>query len=522
MTLAEWKAQLAGQGTAPVAADAAPDEAVDPNSVMHGAPLRPRLEYNGNSLETDATDPEGRFLSFTDDPARYLGHAAKGVARSPLDLVKGFVGMATTRPDKTLSAIAKPIANAIKHPIDTLGYLNTHPDEVGSGVGQAVLGGALPDAANAVVEKGPGIAGRAMSTVGRGAEALGDFSAKTNKKGIVPLVTAATGHPWMTAAELAAPPVLRAAGRGLQRGGAALEGLDLSLRDRTPVPPQPPTPAEAMREKVAGARGDVEAGFSRPVASKLNGLKSSATDISYPTADVANPGELFPYQKDSLAALRETAANKKAAAPVQELANKFGENKWANDKSAQPVDASTTPNREAVLQERYKRRYAGESWDSIEADPRTKLNAETARFGNTLNDPDYAAKVAALRAPPVVNRPYETADYAMDNAFTRARGGDPVPDLKMMAGEMSPVEALYAKDPQARIGGEGRTTGTTTTPLLDDVFGQHEDLNTVGANGSDPHMAPSALDQLSQLSGRALSPADADALFKRFRNFKGV
>lgn len=465
--------------------------------------------------DTDMNDPEGKKLSFTKDPSRYLGHAAKGLARSPIDLVKGLLGL----PAQIVKGLGVDLPTLIANPSlvteipqaakDAAEFANTHPDDMGSLLGQALLAPKVPGAANAALRNGPRIAGKTLSAVGRGAEAAGEFAAKTNKKGIVPLVTAATGHPWMTAAELAAPPVLKGAGKLAQKGGAALEGLDLSYKGRVPFERAAtevgPDPAEVMREKVAGARGDVEAGFARPVAAKLNGLKSKATDVSHPTAEVVSPGELFPYQSESIKGLAEA---RKAAA---------GDNAWANDASAQP-------------------------------------------------------------AVPVVERASTPADYAMDNAFTRARGGEPAPRMNDLAHELpkseafkglqdavrrsklSPIEKFLEDDPQAAVGGEGRMTGQfdegsggltdaaagrlprypspAEQAVADSLHGgefgpdqidttgydsavldaQHPDYGGIPAEfGPNARGGPlSPLDALSRLSGRGVSGMRANELLTRF------
>lgn len=310
----EWEARR--RGAVPAAAPA----------------VNPDVEYDANYQP----DPNNERLSFTQDPSRYMGHALKGLVRSPVDLVKGFLGI----PGQVVKGLTQDVPALLNDPsllMEAPGaikegaqYANTHPEEMGSFLGQSLLAPKVPGAANAALAKGPGIVGRGMGAVGRGMETVGTSKAlkSANKYGV--MGTAMSGHPGIAALELAAPPALEYGGRAMQRGGAALEGLDLAYKGKTPFAreagPEPVDPAAVMREKVAGARGDVEAGFSRPVAGKLNGLKSTATDVSHPSAEVVSPGELFPYQRDSIRGLRE------AAQPPME-------NAWANDASAQrPID----------------------------------------------------------------------------------------------------------------------------------------------------------------------------------------
>lgn len=316
--------------------------------------------------------------------------AGLGLLRSPLDLAKGVVNT-VVHPLDTLMGLGHTVA----HPIEAVTDLAKHPREAGSLLGQMLLAPKVPEAANTVLAEGPGIVGRGISKVGRGMEAVGTSKAlkSANKYGAIG--TAVSGHPGLAALELAAPPALEYGGKLAQKGGAALEGLDLAYKGKIPTPfardaePAVVDPVEVMREKVAGAREDVGAGFSRKVASKLNGLTSEATDISHPTADVANPSELFPYQRDVIQGLK--GARNSAA----------GDNAWANDASAiDPRDAGVRFSSKAEM-------------DAAQPAP----NAFTGKGAKLADTADAADELGSLMdalhgedAPPVGNGTFSPLD----------------------------------------------------------------------------------------------------------------
>jgi hypothetical protein len=342
-TFAQWEAKRRG-GQAGVQADSSPTP-MNPNDIQDVSPdviasaekflARPALKLG--PTDTDASDPTGAKLSLTKDPSRYFGHAAKGLARSPIDLVKGLLNL----PAQVVHGLGVDLPALIADPSlvteipqaakDAVEFANTHPDEMGSLLGQSLLAPKVPGAANAALRHGPTAVGRTMSAVGRGAEAVGTSKIAKMASKFGPMEAALRMDPYGIAVA-AAPKVLEVGGKALQKGGAALEGLDLAYKGKVPFAreagPEVVDPADVMREKVAGAREDVSAGFSRPVASKLNGLKSSATDISHPTADVVSPGELFPYQRDAIRGLEDTAK---------------GDRAWSQDLSAQPEGVTPPP-----------------------------------------------------------------------------------------------------------------------------------------------------------------------------------
>jgi len=78
---------------------------------------------------------------------------------------------------------------------------------------------------------------------------------------------------------------------------------------------------------------------------------------------------------------------------------------------------------------------------------------------------------------------------------------------------LSPIQKFLEDDPQAALGGEGRMTGQ-----FEEGSGG---LSDVAAGNITRHPVPalSPLDELSQMSGRALTPEQAQALLDRFQGF---
>ena len=143
--------------------------------------------------------------------------AALGLARSPWDLLKNTLGL-VAHPVESM----KGMAHAVSNPRETIQQLGDNPREAGSALGQLLLGRyAVP----ALAPKVPGT----LSAVGGRAEALGSALAETKLGGLgLPGLGAAEAifrSDPMGAAVAAAPYALKYGGRGLQRTGAALEGL---------------------------------------------------------------------------------------------------------------------------------------------------------------------------------------------------------------------------------------------------------------------------------------------------------
>lgn len=451
-TFAQWEAQRRGQTTA---APAGPDY---------------NMEYDANHQP----DPNGERLSFVDDPARYLGHMSKGLLHSPFDLVKGFLGI----PGQVVKGLTQDLPTLVKDPsllLETPGMLkdaahfaNTKPDEMGSLLGQMLLGPHVPGAVNTALAKGPSIVGKGVSAVGKGAEAAGTSRILKRAQALAP-IEAATGHIGPAIASAVAPPVLEYGGKLLQRGGAALEGLDLAYKGKVPfareAAPEVVDPADVMREKVAGAREDVGAGFSRKVASKLNGLKSSATDISHPTAEVAGAGDLFPYQKDAIDGLRG-ARNTQSLVDVPDIYD----NPWENDLSAvKPTTLSDSPSFKG-LQDSVRRSNQKPIENFYEDNPQARVGGEGRMTGQ------FEEGAGGL------------SDIASGN-FTRNKVLSPT-DARITSMDMPPDAGMPA-----------------------DFF--DEGMRPLAETGRPTANPASTLDELSQLSGRQASPARMQQLLDR-------
>lgn len=291
------------------------------------------LVRQGASSTGDETEPLGpRYHpGLGDDPTSAvmgeLGRtgleALKGVARSPLDMVKALL-----HPIDTVTGLA----HTVIHPLDTVESLAKSPRDAGSVLGQLLLAPKVPEAANAILREGPSMVGRGMGSVGRGAETAGKSSILKKAQALAP-IEAATGHIGPAIASAVAPPILEYGGRALQRGGASLEGLDLSLKSRPPAAPveDPIDPAaDTVRETVRTARDLKDKGASpAQAASRAGWPLGKSSDVPYRADPVTPNTDLFPYQSEEL-------ANQRAASRIDALGKKIGSNTWADDVSAQP------------------------------------------------------------------------------------------------------------------------------------------------------------------------------------------
>lgn len=489
MTLQEWKAAQLGQGRSTVADPAPTPPAVAPQGG------EPTPEDGPLGAMRHATSGDDYTSAFMGEVGRTAKEAGIGLARSPLDLVKGAYNT-VAHPLDTLMGLGHTIA----HPVEAVENLAKNPRDAGSLLGQMLLAPKVPEAANTALAKGPGIVGRGMGAVGRGAEALGQSKAVRGASKLGAIGSAMHGNiPGVLTA--LAPEALEMTGRGMQRGGAALEGLDLSLGKKGAVATIP----ESRRLGPARVSTEVP-----NYGSQLDAVDGPGSWERSPSDNPLVPGRRNP----SITGLENAAVKP----PVEVEPNAFTGNE------------GYTP--------------------------------ETARLGNTLNDPNYDAKVAAKRAPkgkPMF--PQEDLVTQLENSLADSHMKDYGPDQSGTPGPaptsnvesavenaqrmhrvqrvhipdslaglsdaaqkpaFSPIDQFYQSDPQARIGGEGRMTGAPSSPLVDDVFGMGGGLDELSAGNVDPHVAPSTLDQLSQLSGRALSPADAQALLSKYRNFATV
>ncbi len=150
--------------------------------------------------------------------------AAIGLARSPLDAVKGLFGMVAHPIDTVTNT-----ANAVMHPLDTIEALGDDPRAAGSMLGQVLLGKyAAPKVMPALRASAPSVArgvagaGRAAGAVGRGMEAVGE-SAPARHMGSFGAMEAALRMDPKGLALAAAPAALKYGGKAVQAGGRLLE-----------------------------------------------------------------------------------------------------------------------------------------------------------------------------------------------------------------------------------------------------------------------------------------------------------
>jgi hypothetical protein len=157
-----------------------------------------------------------------------------------------------------------------------------------------------------------------MGVVGRAAEATGNSGALAKMQRLAP-IELVTGHPVAAAVSAVGPEVLKGGGRLLQRGGAALDGLDLSLKGRVPAAAGAAAAAEDAESPFAGRRPYVPQGTEiRDYGAELSPHEAPAyVRQNAPSGDIRGSA--------AMQGLRDAVAK---AAP---------ENAWANDASAQPV-----------------------------------------------------------------------------------------------------------------------------------------------------------------------------------------
>ena len=179
-----------------------------------------------------ADTPTSAFLN---ELGRTGKEAAIGVARSPLDVVKGLYGLITSPIES-----ARNIGTAVTHPSDALKVLADNPREAGSALGQLLLTGKFGPKIPGMARRAP----EAISTTGRGVERVGTTLANRTIGGMdLPTASALgvlTGHPEALALPMV-PYTLKYGGKGLQKVGGGLERLKeaLSAPTTTPSPTYP-------------------------------------------------------------------------------------------------------------------------------------------------------------------------------------------------------------------------------------------------------------------------------------------
>ena len=243
-----------------------------------------------------ATEADTPFTAGAQELARTAKEAGIGVLRSPLDLISSILHPIDT---------VKGMANTVAHPVDALHHLEDNPRDAGSLLGQLLLGKAagavdLPAAAGTAAD----VVGRGTEAVGRGMTAVGESAPARGAAALNAVV-----RPGMSSmAELAIPPALEYGGRLLQKGGKSLQGLKDAVKGETAAAGEAtPLTKEAWQAKAAD-----DFPYQRGAADTM----SNAPD--------QNPGELYPYQRDSLAALKNVAGDMTPASNAGAAAAEIG------------------------------------------------------------------------------------------------------------------------------------------------------------------------------------------------------
>ncbi len=269
------------------------------------------------ALLTDKTDPTGgAHISPLEDPARYLGHAAKGIARgvNPVNAVKSLFGL----PGAVYKGYTEDIPALFKDPSllkeapAAAGEFAQNPEAVGETLGSALLGERAPALTEAAISKGPGIVGRGVSAVGRGAESLGTSKIAKKAQMLAPF-EAMTGHIPTAIASAVVPPVLEYGGKLAQKAGGALEGLKLSLKGKAaaaaPVAEAAPVVPETPLQLTRRIRDEYRAANQPKVDASIQGLEQAIQpDIAPPDSAVPEGNSPAGVQR-GLAQVRSKQAN---------------------------------------------------------------------------------------------------------------------------------------------------------------------------------------------------------------------
>lgn len=236
--------------------------------------------------------------AFVSELERTGGEAAAGLARSPLDLVKNTLGMVA----HPLDAVAGT-AKALAHPVETIKALGNDPRAAGSLLGQTLLGEVAGPHLPAAVDAAPGVIGRGTAAVGRGMEAAGS-SKLANLAEAGGLGDLAFRGDLKGGAIAAAPTALKYGGRGLQKLGSSIEGLQRAATDA----PKPDSvlsgmtlSPDAVERNVAATNARDVDGFSHAQAGKLEGIPGAGQSKEIPYQAPASPGNT------SLAGLKTSA-----------------------------------------------------------------------------------------------------------------------------------------------------------------------------------------------------------------------
>ncbi len=258
---------------------------------------------------------------------------AASLAPSGESMLGGMAGSAAGPGGAAIGSIIGSSVHALSDPLKKLLKIGVFGPVSSEGVGTEMLNAGknlavdtgLDLAKNTALNYAPGVLGKGAAKAGAALTKFGESGAANRpafERGVVgavldPMLSqVGVPHGVTEAATVLAPPAARIAGPALTKVGNAmpntvLSGLRSAVSAMKPGLPEvvpEPTPADLMRENVAGAREDVGAGFSRPVAAKLNKVPQSTAAPSMPDEPINT--ELFPYQSDAIQGLRDAAAQK--------------------------------------------------------------------------------------------------------------------------------------------------------------------------------------------------------------------
>lgn len=288
-SFAEWEAQRKG-GSAPGVTAPEGDGSFLPETT--------RYQPGG----ADASEGFG-WKAAGKELARTAGETAVGLARSPIDMLKGLLGL----PGQVVEG-AKQIGNLAADPSLLLesgraakmgiDYIGEHPREGGSLIGQMLLAPKVPEAAKFVAEKGPPAIGNTMSAVGRGSEALGK-SKPVKRLGLIgSLGEVLHGDIKGGMISASVPPLLEYGGRAMQSAGNkianvdVMQGLSRAVNRVTPGEQfTEPTAADGMRTDVESARNNASKGMSRAQANQRAGYGVKSAEVPYDRTDIMSPSK---------------------------------------------------------------------------------------------------------------------------------------------------------------------------------------------------------------------------------------
>ena len=401
------------------------------------------------------------------ESAKYLGNYVKGVGKGAISVVNPmtYVNAAKSAAEGVadLPAFLKGLSTEdLKNVGSMAADTVTNPESLGELVGGVAAGSYLPGAIKEYAPKvavgAPKAIGGAIEATGRGLETVG--TKLTPQGGTVPTITAVTGHPYLAAAELTVPPALRGLGRVMQRGGAALKGVDVegglkSVADAakaakeyyiTGVPNPDDLAAANMRTAVDTARDYEAQGMSRAQAAQRAGV---------------------PYGGD-LAIDPETGA----------ASNKYG-----------PVDLGTHPGQDVQAHWPYEPAVRGSSGNVIRPGQNSPQPSSLKGISKVLNSADDLAGPASQQAD------------------------------RRQFGPAKPLDELSV--PEAMQGGErflagARSRGQAKTPYYAGDVLSHPGAQAYLARES------AANRPIAQASQEASDTAEADRLMQAYKAHQGA